>query len=315
MGLRKLQLIAGKTYTVSVPKQWASRHGLRASDEVHVVEQDDGSLVVSPEQVRESMPTQFTLSIDKTTRSVDEALVALYYLGAHTITMHASGEFTKELKARIRRTVTLLTGMEIAYEDRNELRIVVLLDESRVDVHQALYRISLLIEQSLASFDAVEPHELTMNEDETDRLYHLAVKVLSRSIENSTILSSAGVKNLYIIPSYLLIAKKLENIMDAAYDAGMLLHERRARLSLPDFVDYVKETLEASLRHLIKHKKLPYKKTRRRVYESHLRSIHRLKDRQLAMYLGLILRYLRDIEEAVFTVSFSRRMRETVKKG
>lgn len=314
MGRRKLQLVAGKTYTLSVPKRWAQRHGLAASDDVHVVEQEDGSLLVSPDVVRETVPTGFTIDIDRNVRSVDEALVALYYLGAHTITLRAKAEFSKELKARIRRAVSLLSGMEIGYEDRHEMRLVVLLDESRVDVHQVLFRMSLLVEHSLASFDDVDPHELTMNEDEADRLYHLAMKVLSRGLESSTVLSSTGINSIFVIPSYLLVAKKLENIMDAVHEAGMHLYEMHAQLAMPDLVDYVKETLDAGLRHLMKRGSQPYRKSSRRHFDAQLRAVDEIQNRQLATALGLLLRYVRDVEEAVFTISFSHRMRETVKK-
>ena len=89
-----------------------------------------------------------------------EILCLMYAFGDEPVNAWIPIDIPKDLKARIRKTVGLLSGMEIGYEDRREMRINVLLDEKRVDLHQLLYRISLLVDHSLASLDDPDRDEL-----------------------------------------------------------------------------------------------------------------------------------------------------------
>ncbi len=306
MARRKVQLIAGKTFAVSLPKTWALRQGLRQSDELSVTEQDDGSLLLSMEGWTAATPTAFTVPTDR--YNVEHVLLTLYYLGAQTITLRTSDN-SREFRARVRRTVAKLSGMELEYEDPHELRVVVLLEEQRVDLHHLLYRLGLLIEQSFTLLADANRAELALNEEEADRLYHLAIRVLSRSLERSSILASSGVSQLFAIPYYFLIAKKLEGLMDVLAQLGV----RPTLPALPPaFVRAIRHTLDGSLRHLLKRRRQAYR------LAGELATAFRIVegvDRELAGPLRRIATATQDVEGAVFAISFSRRMRETVKKG
>jgi phosphate uptake regulator len=48
MERRKVQLVGGNTFMVSLPKKWADRIGLKKQDEIEIEEQPDGALWLSP---------------------------------------------------------------------------------------------------------------------------------------------------------------------------------------------------------------------------------------------------------------------------
>ncbi|WP_044957453.1 AbrB/MazE/SpoVT family DNA-binding domain-containing protein, partial [Halarchaeum acidiphilum] len=64
METRKLQKVGGGTYTVSIPKAWATAHHLEAGAPVHVYPHDDGTLVVRSTRRDEEPIESATLALD-----------------------------------------------------------------------------------------------------------------------------------------------------------------------------------------------------------------------------------------------------------
>ena len=127
-----------------------------------------------------------SLEIDKYTNNIDQVLFSVYYQGFETINLFSKKELTKSTKAKIRRTVTHMSGTEISYEDKQKITVNVLLDKSKVDIIQTLYRISLLIESSISNIlEKIDINEIRINENEVDRLYHLIVKIVQATLMNS----------------------------------------------------------------------------------------------------------------------------------
>jgi len=48
MHRRKIQLIAGTTYSVSLPKEWVRKNNLKEKNEILFYEKNDRTLVISP---------------------------------------------------------------------------------------------------------------------------------------------------------------------------------------------------------------------------------------------------------------------------
>jgi hypothetical protein len=79
---RKIQLVAGVTYSVSLPKPWVERNRLKNKSEIAFVEKGDGSLVISPAQSPRSKEiSTFSIVLDDFKEDVSQALFVLYYFG------------------------------------------------------------------------------------------------------------------------------------------------------------------------------------------------------------------------------------------
>ena len=72
--------------------------------------------------------------------------------------------------------------------------------------------------------------EIRANEDEIDRLYHLTTKVISLSLTDSNVLSTSQIKNISLIPCYLLISKRLENIGDNLKSLAVHIDKNKVKL-------------------------------------------------------------------------------------
>ena len=146
-----------------------------------------------------------------------------------------------------------MSGTEISYEDSHSVIIKVLLDKSKVDIMQIIYRISLIIKSSISNLiDNKDIDEIKMNENEIDRLYHLLIKMISLSLTDSCVLKSSKITNVSLIPYYFLIGKKLENIADNIENISQHLSDTKKQFEDRDkTLDVLGEELKILISYLM----------------------------------------------------------------
>lgn len=229
---RKIQLIGGSTFTVSLPKQWVSQVGIQPKSEVLLYVQEDGSLLLNPKNSDSPALSSVDLSMSAFGNGIEHALYVLYYLGVKTITIQ-SKEFSTAQKQLIRDCILDMSGTEIVYEDKERLEIRVLLEKSKINLQQVLYRIFLLIDSSLhVLVENFSYSEIRSNEGEVDRLYHLATKLIVSSLRDVALLQSSGITKTSLIPSLFLLSKRLENISDNVETIGKHCDGNKSLLEL-----------------------------------------------------------------------------------
>src|SRR3989344_9454583 len=145
MEKRKIQLIAGTTYSISLPKEWVKNNKLKEKSVLSIIENNDKTLTLTSEKKEDKNIKNISLDIDNHSNNIDQLIFSLYYLGAENIEINSKENIPKEIKSRIRRAIQNMSGSEIVYEDKNKIIIKVLLDKSKIDINQTIYRVWLLI--------------------------------------------------------------------------------------------------------------------------------------------------------------------------
>ncbi len=307
---RKIQLIAGTTYSISLPKEWVKKNNLKEKDEIVIYEKNNRTLSLSSKQSKGRELKEISLNVDEYSANIDQLLFAVYYLGAEKISIFSNTELTKSTKTRIRKTLTHMSGTEIEYEDKKEIRIRVLLDKSKVSITQILYRISLIIDSSIANMlDYFDIDEIKINENEIDRLYHLISKVISISLIDSNVLNSSNIKNVSLIPFYFLISKRLESIADVINHLSVYLHsEKKNFKNKRKILDFIRKETVRSIDHLVRKKSKIFENSKESDINNIRRKISEIKDKTVRSYLSDAIRYLLNIEEEVVNVSFYNKL-------
>ncbi len=302
---RKIQLIAGTTYSVSLPKDWVRKNGLKEKDRVSLLESSKG-LLVSPHAATAESLDSLSLKAEDYPGNIGQVLFAVYYLGVGSITVFSEKELGKDIKKDIRRTVSYMSGAEISHEDSKKIIVSVLLDPSKLNITQLLYRVGIIIDASLVSLmKRPDMEEIAMNEDEVDRLYHLTAKLISQSLVDSGILQSSGIGNISLVPSFFLIAKKLENITDNIHDLAVHMEEAKAEFpNRKEILGFIKRELARGRKHALKGFSSIYGRTDREEIRKCYVAISRLKDRKTRGFLEDIVRYVVDIEQETINISF-----------
>ena len=306
MERRKIQLIAGTTYTVSLPKEWVKKNGLKEKSEISILEKNDRQLLLSPFSFESKKPVEMSLDIDEHLDNIDQIMFAVYYLGIDSINLYSNKALTKQTESKIRRALMNMSGAEITHQDKHKIAIKVLLDKSKIDIMQVAYRISLIIDSSISNImENGDLEEIRFNENEIDRLYHLITKTISVSLVDSSILHSSKIKNVSLVPSYMIISKKLENIADNIEDIAELLQNQKINFENKcEILDFIRKELKRNINYIIGSQKKIFAKAAREEVLKIRNQIFKFNDKLLSNLLEDIIRYTLDIEEEIVSISF-----------
>ncbi len=239
MEIRKLQLIGGSSYMVSLPKRWVKANRLDQGDEL--ILQVDGCVVkIFPKKGVENV---FKIKIDRIPSVEDKFLrrfiYALYIQGPDEIVIEDT--LSPKIITKLGEIVRDLIGMEII--DVTDGRIVMkCLSTQDFDVKGVLRRMYQIIMEMI---DVIEeflrrgnPSALEVIpklEGEADRFYLLALRLEHRLLRE--ISCPTRWDELKQLLGMRLIAKLLEKVADALYDTSEFVAEWRDREILPVLLD------------------------------------------------------------------------------
>ena len=304
---RKIQLIAGTTYTISLPKDWIRKYNLKEQSILSIKEIGDGSLALFPStNVKEKNKEKITLNIDDYGANIGQVIFGAYYLGFENITVFSNNDINDELRGLIKKVIVYMSGTEIILEDLKQIKIKVLLDRSKINVNQLFLRINIILNATIHHLrDKIKMKDISRNEEEVDRLYHLISKMILLSSVNSEILITSEINNIFYILPYFLISKRLENIGD--YLQSLATYMNKNKITSDTFkkiLDSIGKRISKDINFLVKKDFELFKEKKYGTLKALEEDIQKLKDPNIKIYLTNIVRYLDDVEEEIVNINF-----------
>jgi phosphate uptake regulator len=217
METRKVQVTGGSTYTVSLPKTWATENGVSGGSVVEFYPEDD-ALLLTPR--REDEKTEGTLDI--TTLEGEEltrAVITMYVSGFDVITLETA-RVTADQRRTIREAAQGLVGLEVIGETSERVRLQDLLDSSELSLHSAITRMRLVATTMLG--DAVTAlvdddddlaTDVVQRDDDVDRLWAMVSRVFRSVLRDPGAAAEIG-QNRESCFDYHSSARQLERIAD-----------------------------------------------------------------------------------------------------
>lgn len=307
MWRRKVQSIAGTSYSITLPKEWVQKNKIHSKTEIVLQENNDQTLSVSPSARIDKDLDEISLELEEYDHAIEQVLFSVYYIGVENIILVSKKEISKDLRMRIRKTLEYMSGTEISFEDQHRIHIRVLLDKSKVDILQILFRISLIIDSSFTTLlSDNNSKEIKLNEGEIDRLYHLAAKMISSSLIDLNVLRSSQVSNVSLIPSFLMISKRLENVGDVINYFSKHLNRSKTTLVKheKEILLFAKKEVVRSISYLLKKQKKIFEKTSADKIKSIKEYIKKSDIAVASHYLSDLIRYVLDIQDEIVNLSF-----------
>lgn len=308
---RKLQLIAGSTYSLSLPKEWVKKLNISPKQELMMAEQQDGNLLISPKDLK-MLDEKIILPLDEYLEDFSQIIVSLYYYGYNLIDFVSMKEISNDVRNKIRKVLMNLSGAEIIFEDKKTIRIKILFDEDRINIYQLLYRISLIIGCSIDNLvEKFNFEEINSNENEVDQLYHFSIKIIQSSLTDRSILISSKINNLKVIPSLFLISKKLETIADSFKKIAKDVELDKVDLGkvFPVLI-FIKEEINKGILYLMGKQKKKFCKFSDEEKTKIIELMDKLKQDSTKIYMRRIIRDLSDIQDEVISIGFYNKMLE-----
>ncbi len=219
METRKVQVTGGSTYTVSLPKPWATDNAISNGDTVELFADGD-TLLVTPK--RESDHHEGTLSVEGLTgEQLTRAVMTMYVAGFDVIALEAD-RFESDQRRAIRHAVSGMMGVEIVAEESGRVVVQDLLDSAELSIHSAVTRMRLIASSMLA--DAVQAlledddalaADVVARDDDVDRLWLVVSRIFRSTLRSPRAVESLGVSREDCF-DYHASARQLERIGDHA---------------------------------------------------------------------------------------------------
>ncbi len=192
-----MQVTGGSTYTVSLPKDWATENDVEAGSVVEFHSEED-LLLLSPR--REEERTEGTLDITglEDEHELTRAVMTMYVSGFDVIRLETT-RITAAQRRVIREATQGLVGLEVIEETSERVVLRDLLDSSELSVHNAITRMRLvsltMLEdavQALIENDDDLAQDVMERDDDVDRLWYMVSRVFRTVLRNPTAATEIG---------------------------------------------------------------------------------------------------------------------------
>ncbi|MCX8178834.1 MAG: AbrB/MazE/SpoVT family DNA-binding domain-containing protein [Candidatus Aenigmarchaeota archaeon] len=307
MSKRKIQLVGGSSFSISLPKEWIRQNNLKPKDEVSIELTSDKKLIISANPKEKTKFDEVLIDAEKNLH-IDQLIFANYYLGVNTIKIFSKNKIKSDVKTSIMKAVNELTGMEIIYEDEKNVMIKMLLDKTKININQIIYRILIIINQSIENINEnFDINEIKINENAVDKLYHMANSILNCSLFDSEILDNSNIKNVFLIPQYIFILKKLESIHDNIMKISGQLEKNPKDLELiKNNLTIFKDEINKTIRSLIKGAKFEFDLKKD---EDIKMDLSKFDEKSIFFVLKDMIKHLIDIKETLVIFNYYRDMK------
>ncbi len=241
MEVRKVQVIGGTTFVVSLPKKWVRRVGLKPGGELILIPKGNSGLLMKLKEDVEKILSS-TINIDVNSRDKEEILrliIASYLAGYQNIRITSNVQIDPDIDSFIRNNSWKFMGLEISEDSGKELVLTTLFNSSALTVQKGLTKIlrtvSTMHRNAIKAFvnaDVKLAEETIKFDDEVDRLNLFIIRQLTL-FQGNLMTSDVGIDMLEESLIYRSIVKDLERIGDYAVEIAKKVSPD---LKLPPFL-------------------------------------------------------------------------------
>jgi len=221
--VRKLQKVGAATLTVSLPKKWVLKKGLKPGDMVTLVENEDGSLRVDVGEVKKAETLVYTINYDlcNSNRTLTRLIIGAYLQGADIIKIISSNALTTDVINGIQAAVDRLPGLEIIEQTYRTVTIQSFIDPSKFPIEVLLKRLQILVASmlnqvvsSISEGTSLNISEIARQESKVDELYFLTIRQIFLALRRWYLSMALGIDSPIYAAGVRLVAKTLEDMGD-----------------------------------------------------------------------------------------------------
>ncbi len=254
METRKIQLSGGTTFTVSLPKEWASEHDVEPGASVRVYPHADGSLVVRTNGHGTGGPDPLVVDGDgQSPAALRRQVAAGYRTGRDDVVVRDGSGVGDEQRRAVEAVARDLLGVDVVADGEGEIRCKSLLDAANVSVEQSLHQLSFVARS--VTRDAVaalvgdrDPQSVEARGSEAARLVALVGRQFERALTHPAELDDLGTSRA-TLSDYAAAAGHLERIAEEATTLAVVA--RRYEDPVPDDVAADVESAAADVSDLV----------------------------------------------------------------
>ncbi|MDS0282037.1 AbrB/MazE/SpoVT family DNA-binding domain-containing protein [Haloarcula onubensis] len=218
METRKIQQVGGGTYTVSLPKEWATAADIEPGAVVALHSHIDGTLVVQT-GIEERNGEPLSLSVaDTEPASLEPMLRAAYAAGIDSLELDAPDGVTDETHRRVDRLTRALTGVTVTDSSDDAIQVRSLLDVEEVSITQSVRQLQFAAlsahREATAALTAASAAPAG-GDDGTDRIAAMVDHYFQRGLDSLSVMDSLGLTRPELFDRWV-TARELARVADHA---------------------------------------------------------------------------------------------------
>lgn len=216
METRKIQQVGGGTYTVSLPKEWATAADIEPGAVVALHSHIDGTLVVQTGvEDGDSEPLELAIG-DAGPDALERTLRAAYTAGIDSIELDADG-VTEATHRRVDRLTRSLTGVTVTESSDDAIQLRSLLDVEEVSITQSVRQLQFaaLSAHREATAHLTTPDAPARQDDGADRIAAMVDHYFQRGLDSLSVMDALGLTRPALFDRWV-TARELARVADHA---------------------------------------------------------------------------------------------------
>lgn len=222
--IRRIQVVGGSTYIVSLPKEWVESHGMGKGSQVSLSMLPDGSLILKPLEGGERRPERrAVVQAGGGYGRLLRAIISSYIAGARVIEVRYRVEEHGTVMEVVGQLSRILLGVEMLDSEPGMIRLYSVLDDYAVGFREAYSKMRRGVEVMLESLTRglEEGSDLFIRatverDDLVDRLYLYLARQMTRALLEGRAAQVLGISSAAEAPYLFLALKSIERIGDHA---------------------------------------------------------------------------------------------------
>ena len=222
MEIRRVQMTGGSSYIITLPKEWVKTVNISKNDPIGLLQQPDGTLLVTPKMDKEHIKKNITFKAENDINPdfLFRKLIGAYIAGYNAITVETKPRIQPKTRSTIRRFIQTTIGQEVVEETDMSITVHDLLNPSEMPFHRTIKRMHIIVKGMYEdTLTALKEHDKALAEDvirrdsEIDRLHWLVARQHRIIQQNVNFVEKMGITVGTATTSYL-ISRILERIGD-----------------------------------------------------------------------------------------------------
>jgi len=222
MEIRRVQMTGGSSYIITLPKDWINKSNIKKNDPIGLLQQSDGTLLITTKMTQEKMYKTKEFNAEKTLKQtyLFRRLVGAYIAGYTLIIIKSQSRMPIDVRNTIRNFTQSIIGQEIVEETDNSITLKDLLNPLEMPLDRTIRRMQIIVKRmnedvlrSLKIGDTKLADEIILRDTEVDRLHWLIARQYHMILQNVSLAEKMNI-TIGLSSTYFLISRIIERIGD-----------------------------------------------------------------------------------------------------
>lgn len=196
MDQRKLIKLGNSSFAIALPKQWVVKSGLKKGDNIFIIPNSNGELIIQSKYQRFNEEKEIKLNLEnKNPKEISRELVAAYVNGNTHIEINANSKNFRVIK----KTLKDFPSLEVMEQKGNVLIVRDLMDIETISLNSVIRRLDNSIRSIFEDLEPCINKGLVTNrkynaifeaDKDVNRFYFLLWKIMLLGLESPSVIST-----------------------------------------------------------------------------------------------------------------------------